>query len=97
MAKIKYPSIPAEAVMNIKIGGSFYAALGQVLLGLCEGLSKEEYSAVIKKMHDKVPASDLKELNIILITSLLYTIEIEANISKQTKEIEVDGPEEVTT
>lgn len=96
MAKIKYPSVPAEAVINIKISGTFYIALGQLLLGLCQGLSKEEYAAIVKKMETKEPAADLRELNIILITSLLYTLEIEATNQKLTKEIEVDAPEEPT-
>lgn len=94
MAKKTYPSIPTDAVIDIKISGSYYRALAQLLLGLTQQVSQDKYASCIDKFKNNKPAADLTELNLILITSLAFTIEQAANDQKVTTEIEVDVPDE---
>lgn len=94
MAKIKYPSIPDEAIVELKIVGSFYRSLAQLLLGLSQELKPNEYQTIIEKLKNKQPATDIKELNIMLITSIVFSIEMAAEEQKVTTQIEVDMPDE---
>jgi len=94
MAKIKYPSIPDEAIVDLKIIGTFYRSLAQLLLGLSQELKPNEYQAIIEKLKNKEPATDIKELNIMLVTALVFSIELAAEEQKVTTEIEVDIPDE---
>lgn len=94
MAKTKFPSIPDDAIIDLKISGTFYRSLAQLLLGLSQELKPEEYQAVVEKLKNKGQAADIKELNIMLVTALVFSIELSAEEQKLTKEIEVDIPDE---
>lgn len=94
MAKTKFPSIPDEAIVDLKISGTFYRSLAQLLLGLSQELKPEEYQAIVEKLKNKQPANDIKELNIMVITALVFSIELSAEEQKVTTEIEVDIPDE---
>jgi hypothetical protein len=92
--KTKYPSIPDEAIVDLKVAGTFYRSLAQLLLGLSQDLKPEEYQAIVEKLKNKESAADIKELNIMLITALVFSIELAAEEQKVTKEIEIDIPDE---
>lgn len=96
MAKVKYPTIPEDVVINLKISGGFYRDLGALLLSLSKELTQEEYAQCIAKLKTGKQADNLKEANIMLVTALVFSIEHTAKEQGLTKEVEVDVPDEPT-
>ena len=94
MAKIKYPTIPEDVVMNLKISGKFYKELGTVLLELTKELKENEYTQCIEKIKTNTPAENIKEANIMLITALVFSMEYAAKEQGLTKEVEIETPDE---
>ena len=94
MAKVKYPTIPEDVVIDLKISGGFYKDLGALLLSLSKELKQEEYAQCVEKLKTGKPAHTLKEANIMLITALVFTMEHAAKEQGLTKEIEVEVPDE---
>lgn len=94
MAKVKYPTLSEDALVDLKVSGSFYKELAQLLLSLSQELKPNEYQAILDKFKNKEPAADIKELNIILITALVFSIEIAAKEQNLTKEVEIEVPDQ---
>lgn len=93
MATIKIPTIPEEALVELKISGSFYKATSQVIIGLVQKLTPENYKLVCDKVKNNEPATSVEELNVMLLISLIYTIEKAAEVQKLTVEKEVEVPD----
>lgn len=94
MAKITYPTIPEDVLIDLKVSGSFYQALSQLILALTQELSNEEYAACLDKIKTKEPASNAKELNILLMVSLLFSLEQGAKDQGLNKDVEIEIPDE---
>jgi hypothetical protein len=94
MAKVKYPTIPEDVVINLEVSGGFYKDLSALLLSLSKELKQEEYASCVEKLKTGKPADNLKEANVMLITALVFTLEYTAKEQGLTKEIEVEVPDE---
>lgn len=94
MAKVKYPTIPEDVVINLEVSGGFYKDLSALLLSLSKELKQEEYASCVEKLKTGKPADNLKEANVMLITALVFTLEHSAKEQGLTKEIEIEVPDE---
>jgi hypothetical protein len=94
MAKMKYETLPNEAIVDIKVSGSFYLRLVSLLNSLGESVPLEEFKDVLEKIKEDKPADSLFEFNVHTILMMIYEIESEAIKQKKTKEEEIDVPDE---
>lgn len=94
MAKLTFPIIPNDILIDVKISGTFYRALSQTLLGYTQSLTDKEYVDVKLKIKNNSQASDIKELTIMLLTSLVFSIEKSAEEQKLTKMFETEIPDD---
>lgn len=92
--KVKYPSLPDDAIVNLRIVGTFYKALAQLVLALAQELTPDEYKKIVEKLKNMEPAANTKELNVMLVTALVIAIEQSAKEQDVLKEMEVDMPDE---
>lgn len=94
MAKMKYETLPNEAIVDIKVSGSFYLRLVSLLNSLGESVPLEEFKDVLEKIKEDKPADSLFEFNVHTILMMIYEIESEAIKQKKTKEEEIEVPDE---
>ena len=91
---MKYETLPNEAIVDIKVSGSFYLRLVSLLNSLGESVPLEEFKDVLEKIKEDKPADSLFEFNVHTILMMIYEIESEAIKQKKTKEEEIDVPDE---
>jgi hypothetical protein len=96
MSKMKYETLPNEAIVDIKVSGSFYLRLVSLLNSLGESVPLEEFKDVLEKIKEDKPADSLFEFNVHTILMMIYEIESEAIKQKKTKEEEIEVPDEPT-
>ena len=97
MAKIKYQTIPPDAIIDIQVSGSFYRRLVEILTALGNGMPIEDFKKVLEKLKTTEPPANLHELNIHLNMMLIYEIEQQAVKQNKTKEAELEVPDEEKT
>lgn len=91
MEKIKYDTIPFDALIDIQISGTFYKKLVNLLTALGESVSPEEFKSALEKLKTDEPVKNLFELNVHLLISIIYELEKKAVEQKKTKEVEIDA------
>jgi hypothetical protein len=91
MEKIKYDTIPSDALIDIQISGSFYKKLVSLLTALGESVPQEEFKEALAKLKTDEPVKNIFELNIHLLISIIYELEKKAVEQKKTKEVEIDA------
>jgi hypothetical protein len=96
MAKIKFPTIPNDAIIDIQVSGSFYRRLVDLLTELGNTKPVDEFKAILEKLKTNEGAKDAYELNVHLVMMLIYEIEKKAFEQKKTKEEEIEVPDETT-
>jgi len=96
MAKIEYQTIPNEAIIDVKVSGSFYLRLVTLLNSLGESVPLEEFKDVLEKIKEDKPAGSLFEFNVHTILMMIYEIESEALKQKKSKTEEIEVPDEPT-
>jgi thymidine phosphorylase len=89
MAKTTYPVIPDEALIDIKVSGTFYKKLLKLSVSLGESRPIEDYKRALETLGKELP-KDLYELNVQVVVAMLYEVEKAARDQKKTKMIEVD-------
>jgi hypothetical protein len=94
MAKLTFPVSPDDILIELKVSGTFYKALSQTLLGYTQSLTDAEYIEIRQKIKDNKQASDLKQLTIMLLTSLVFSLEKSAEEQKLTKIVETEIPDD---
>jgi len=94
MAKIKYPIIPNDAIIDIQVSGSFYRRLVDLITELGNSKPMDEFKAVLERLKTTEGAKDAYELNVHLVMMLIYEIEKKAFEQKKTKEEEIEVPDE---
>lgn len=94
MAKIKYPTIPNDAIIDIQVSGSFYRRLVDLITELGNSKPIDEFKAVLERLKTTEGAKDAYELNVHLVMMLIYEIEKKAFEQKKTKEEEIEVPDE---
>lgn len=92
MAKMKYDSIPPDALITIEISGAFHRRMVDLLTMLGESVPLDEFKVTLERIKGNEPAKDMFELNVHTLMSLVYEVEKQAVAQKQTvvKEIEVE-------
>jgi len=90
MAKMSFPTIPSDALIDIKISGTFYRKLLGLSVMLAESKPLEEYKSILEKLKSNNPPENLYESNVHTVISLIYEIETCARDQKKTKMVEVD-------
>ena len=96
MAKIKYDTIPPDALVDIQVSGTFYRRLVELISMLGESVPLAEFKEVLEKLKENKPAKDLFELNVHLVISVIYEIEKQAKAQNKIKEEEMEVPDEPT-
>ena len=94
MPKIKYPTIPNDAIIDIQVSGSFYRRLVDLITELGNSKPMDEFKAVLERLKTTEGAKDAYELNVHLVMMLIYEIEKKAFEQKKTKEEEIEVPDE---
>jgi hypothetical protein len=94
MAKIKFPTIPNDAIIDIQVSGSFYRRLVDLITELGNSKPIDEFKAVLERLKTTEGAKDAYELNVHLVMMLIYEIEKKAFEQKKTKEEEIEVPDE---
>lgn len=69
------PFIPDDAIMTIEVSGYFHKQLINLLVGLGETRSADEFNKVLARLKDDNPPEGLFELNVDLVLSLINDIE----------------------
>jgi hypothetical protein len=96
MAKMTYKSIPNDAIIDIKVSGSFYLRLVELLNSLGESVPLDEFKDVLEKIKDDKPAGSLFEFNVHTILMMIYEVEKEALSQNKAKDEEIEVPDEST-
>lgn len=94
MAKIKYQTIPLDAIIDIQVSGSFYKRIVEVLTALGNGMPIEEFKKVLEKLKGNEPPANIHELNIHLNMMLIYEIEQQAVKQKKVVDSEIEVSDE---
>lgn len=94
MAKIKYQTIPPDAIIDIQVSGSFYRRLVEILTALGNGMPIEDFKKVLEKLKGNEPPANIHELNIHLNMMLIYEIEQQAVKQKKAVDAEMEVPDE---
>jgi hypothetical protein len=94
MAKITYDTLPPDALVDIKISGTFYRKMVDLLTMLSESVTLEEFRTVLQRMKENNPAEDLFELNVHTLMSLIYEVEVQAKAQNKCTKAEVEVPDE---
>lgn len=90
MAKITYPTIPNDALIDIKVSGIFHKRLVELLAALGESVTLDEWKAVLQRIKTDDRAKDLFEFNVHTIMMLIYEVEVEAQKQGKITTAEVD-------
>lgn len=90
MEKIKYQSIPFDALIDIKVSGTYYRKVIDLLTQHSETVSQDEFIKIVTKVKDNEPYTTLLEMTIHTLISLIYEIEHSAIEQKKCITVEKD-------
>lgn len=90
MAKISYPSIPHDAIIDIQISGYFYEQLVNSMTALSESRPQEELNSALLSMKEDRPAKDYYEASVRTFVSLVYEIESKAKFQNKMTDVEIE-------
>jgi hypothetical protein len=88
---IKYKTIPYDSLIDIKVSGTFYRKLVELLSALSETVPLDEFKEVLEKLKGNDNPKTLFELNVHCLISLIYELETKAVEQNKTKEMEIDA------
>lgn len=94
MAKIKFDTIPNDALVDIQISGAFYRRMVDLITMLGESVPLEEFKAILERLKDNNPAADTFEFNVHTVICLIYEVEKQAKAQNKTVVSEVEVPDE---
>ncbi len=89
MAKQTFPVVPDDAMIDIKVSGSFYKKLLKLSVALGESRPLEDYKKALETLG-KEDAEDLYELTVQSVVSMLFEVETAAKAQNKTKLMEID-------
>jgi hypothetical protein len=96
MAKIKFDTIPPDALIDIKISGAFYRRMVDLISMLGESVPLADFKAVLERLKEENPAKDMFEFNVHTIVCLIYEVEKEAKAQNKTVVSEIEVDDEIT-
>ena len=94
MAKIKFDTIPADALIDIQISGAFYRRMVDLITMLGESVPLADFKAILERLKDNNPATDMFEFNVHTVICLVYEVEKQAKAQNKTVISEVEIPDE---
>lgn len=94
MTKIKFDTIPTDALIDIQISGSFYRRMVDLITMLGESVPLEEFKAILERLKDNNPAADMFEFNVHTVICLIYEVEKQAKAQNKIVVSELDIPDE---
>lgn len=97
MAKITYPTIADDSLIDIKVSGAFHKRLINLLAGLGETVPLEEFKKVLERIKENKPNESLFEFNVHTILMLVYEVELEAKKQNKITTAEIDDGKPETT
>lgn len=90
MAKLSYPTIPNEVIVDIQVSGAFYKDLMALQISLAESVTLDQYKAILEKLKDKSSPESVFAHTVEVILALTYEIESKATAQGKFKIIEID-------
>jgi hypothetical protein len=93
MSKQQFPTIPPDALIDIKVSGSFYRKLLGLSIMLAESKPLEEYKAVLEKIKRNDPETSVYEVNVHTILTIINEVETAARAQNKIKMVEMDVEE----
>ncbi len=93
MAKITYTTIADDALIDIKVSGTFYKRLVSLIAGLGETVPIEDFKKVLESIKKEEPTKNLFEMNVHTILMLIYEVETEAKKQGKITTAEIDEPD----
>lgn len=96
MAKVKYPVIADDAIINLSVQTSFYKDVAQLLMAHVRELGEEEYKKCVEKLQNRESAENLKQATVMIFTALVFSLEMAAKEQNLTKDVEIDVPDNST-
>ncbi len=92
MAKVTYPGIPNDVLIDIQVSGTFYNQIVRNLLMVGEIMPREDFQKALEGMKEDRPSKDHFEITIRTLTALVFEIEQKAKAQDKMKntEIEID-------
>lgn len=90
MAKITYPTIADDVLVDIKVSGSFHRRLVNLLTALGETVALDEFKNVLERIKENKPAESLFEFNVHTVLMLIYEVEVEAKKQNKISTAEID-------
>lgn len=96
MEKIKYDTIPNDALIDITISGSFYKKLTSLLIHVGSSVSNEEFTKILANIKEDKPVDSVIQLNVEVLLALIYEIETNAKTQNKIK-VEEFEPKEVSS
>jgi len=97
MAKIKFDTIPTDALIDIQISGAFYRRMVDLITMLGESVPIADFKAILERLKDNNPATDMFEFNVHTDICLVYEVEKQAKAQNKTVISEVEIPDEPVT
>lgn len=82
--------IPLDAVISLKVGGSFVARLSAFITDFFPYKDKEHFTEIIKNIKENTNQDDPYVFHLFTLLSLQKHIELEAKEQNQTKKVLVD-------
>jgi hypothetical protein len=97
MEPIKYQGIDPEAIIDIQVSGHFYKRIVNALLILGDSKTPDDFKKTLEGLKTDSQPKDGYELNIHILTALVYEIESKAKAQNKLKEITFDPETEKFT
>jgi len=95
MAKITYPTIPNEALVDIQVSGAFYKDLLGLQISLSETVTLEQYKKVLEELKNDKPPESVFSNTVQIVMAMIYEIEVKAKAQDKIKIIEIDPDENI--
>lgn len=85
--KIRLSSIPDDAIVDVKMSGSYVKSVQTILLSMAETMGKEATIKILAKLNEGKPPESLEEATIHILVALVDTAELAA---KEQNKIKID-------
>jgi hypothetical protein len=93
MSKKIIKVIELESIFTIEVSGKFYARIQQMLLGMANQKTPEEFMKALESIKTDEEAKSEYEYNLHTIMSLVYEMDTQAELQGKIKDHEIDEPD----
>jgi len=93
MAKISYPTIPENAIIDIQVSGCFYNQIVNSLTALAESRPIEEFNEALLSIKEDRSSKNYFEASVRTFVSLIYEIEAKGQAQGKITTVEIESSE----